>query len=198
MKKIILAIMLAFICNTASAHTIIGDNKHQTECALKKIENYYLKKDNLRLDHDLIIINLPNQKAMQAELEKHNIKNAKKIASTAAAVTSKENAILINTYNLTDQQYLFYLAHEVTHQYQYQLLKEKFLDDMVYLEGTADILASRISGLPIEKRNLKIPYETISTYAGFNNYPKSPDQVLQARYYMKNQKSLIGQTKERQ
>ena len=127
--------MLAFICNTASAHTIIGDNKHQTKCALKKIENYYLKKDNLRLDHDLIIINLPNQKAMQKELEKHNIKNAKKIASTAAAVTSKENAILINTYNLTDQQYLFYLAHEVTHQYQYQLLKEKFLDDMVYLEG---------------------------------------------------------------
>lgn len=183
---------LSLTTSTVSAHTIIGGNEKYTKYALEKIENYYIKKDNLKLDHDLIIINLPGEKAMLTELEKHNIKNAQRIASTAQAVTSKNNAILINTYNLTDQEYLFYLAHEVTHQYQHQLLKENFLNDMVYLEGTADIMASRISGMPIEKRDFKIPYETISTYTGFNNYPKSPQQVLQARYYMKNQKSLLS------
>ena len=61
---------------------------------------------------------------------------------------------------------------------------------MVYLEGSADIMASRISGHYIEIIDKKIPYASIKDYHSFINYKHSPDHIYQARYYMRNIKSI--------
>ena len=144
MKYIFLILLL--ICNISQAHKVIGGNENRTLQDIKIIENYYHHYDGIVLNRELVILNVFGSKRFKEELEKNKIVNAKLIAKRAQAVTSRNNLIIINTAGLSDTEYLFYLAHEITHQYQYQLLGNSFTDDMVYLEGSADIMASRISG----------------------------------------------------
>ena len=188
MKYIFLILLL--ICNISQAHKVIGGNENRTLQDIKIIENYYHHYDGIVLNRELIILNVFGSKRFKEELEKNKIVNAKLIAKRAQAVTSKNNLIIINTAGLSDTEYLFYLAHEITHQYQYQLLGNSFTDDMVYLEGSADIMASKISGQYIEIVDKKIPYDNIKDYHSFINYKHSPDHIYQARYYMRNIKSI--------
>ena len=188
MKYIFLILLL--ICNISQAHKVIGGNENRTLQDIKIIENYYHHYDGIVLNRELIILNVFGSKRFKEELEKNNVVNAKLIAKRAQAVTSRNNLIIINTAGLSDTEYLFYLAHEITHQYQYQLLGSSFTDDMVYLEGSADIMASRISGQYIEIVDKKIPYDSIKDYHSFINYKHSPDHIYQARYYMRNIKSI--------
>ena len=188
MKYIFLILLL--ICNISQAHKVIGGNENRTLQDIKIIENYYHHYDGIVLNRELIILNVFGSKRFKEELEKNNVVNAKLIAKRAQAVTSRNNLIIINTAGLSDTEYLFYLAHEITHQYQYQLLGSSFTDDMVYLEGSADIMASKISGQYIEIVDKKIPYDSIKDYHSFINYKHSPDHIYQARYYMRNIKSI--------
>ena len=188
MKYIFLILLL--ICNISQAHKVIGGNENRTLQDIKIIENYYHHYDGIVLNRELVILNVFGSKRFKEELEKNNVVNAKLIAKRAQAVTSRNNLIIINTAGLSDTEYLFYLAHEITHQYQYQLLGNSFTDDMVYLEGSADIMASKISGQYIEIVDKKIPYDSIKDYHSFINYKHSPDHVYQARYYMRNIKSI--------
>ena len=188
MKYIFLILLL--ICNISQAHKVIGGNENRTLQDIKIIENYYHHYDGIVLNRELVILNVFGSKRFKEELEKNNVVNAKLIAKRAQAVTSRNNLIIINTAGLSDTEYLFYLAHEITHQYQYQLLGSSFTDDMVYLEGSADIMASRISGQYIEIVDKKIPYDSIKDYHSFINYKHSPDHIYQARYYMRNIKSI--------
>lgn len=188
MKYIFLILLL--ICNISQAHKVIGGNENRTLQDIKIIENYYHHYDGIVLNRELIILNVFGSKRFKEELEKNKIVNAKLIAKRAQAVTSRNNLIIINTAGLSDTEYLFYLAHEITHQYQYQLLGNSFTDDMVYLEGSADIMASKISGQYIEIVDKKIPYDSIKDYHSFINYKHSPDHICQARYYMRNIKSI--------
>ena len=188
MKYIFLILLL--ICNISQAHKVIGGNENRTLQDIKIIENYYHHYDGIVLNRELIILNVFGSKRFKEELEKNNVVNAKLIARRAQAVTSRNNLIIINTAGLSDTEYLFYLAHEITHQYQYQLLGSSFTDDMVYLEGSADIMASKISGQYIEIIDKKIPYDSIKDYHSFINYKHSPDHIYQARYYMRNIKSI--------
>lgn len=188
MKYIFLILLL--ICNISQAHKVIGGNENRTLQDIKIIENYYHHYDGIVLNRELIILNVFGSKRFKEELEKNNVVNAKLIAKRAQAVTSRNNLIIINTAGLSDTEYLFYLAHEITHQYQYQLLGSSFTDDMVYLEGSADIMASKISGQYIEIIDKKIPYDSIKDYHSFINYKHSPDHIYQARYYMRNIKSI--------
>ena len=183
-------LILLLICNISQAHKVIGGNENRTLQDIKIIENYYHHYDGIVLNRELVILNVFGSKRFQEELEKNNIVNAKLIAKRAQAVTSRTNLIIINTAGLSDTEYLFYLAHEMTHQYQYQLLGNSFTDDMVYLEGSADIMASRISGHYIEIIDKKIPYASIKDYHSFINYKQSTDNIYQARYYMRNIKSI--------
>ena len=188
MKYIFLILLL--ICNISQAHKVIGGNENRTLQDIKIIENYYHHYDGIVLNRELIILNVFGSKRFKEELEKNKIVNAKLIAKRAQAVTSRNNLIIINTAGLSDTEYLFYLAHEITHQYQYQLLGNSFTDDMVYLEGSADIMASKISGQYIEIVDKKIPYDSIKDYRSFMNYKHSPNHIYQARYYMRNIKSI--------
>lgn len=188
MKYIFLILLL--ICNISQAHKVIDGNENRTLQDIKIIENYYHHYDGIVLNRELVILNVFGSKRFKEELEKNKIVNAKLIAKRAQAVTSKNNLIIINTAGLSDTEYLFYLAHEITHQYQYQLLGNSFTDDMVYLEGSADIMASKISGQYIEIVDKKIPYDSIKDYHSFINYKHSPDHIYQARYYMRNIKSI--------
>ena len=188
MKYIFLILLL--ICNISQAHKVIGGNENRTLQDIKIIENYYHHYDGIVLNRELVILNVFGSKRFKEELEKNNVVNAKLIAKRAQAVTSRNNLIIINTAGLSDTEYLFYLAHEITHQYQYQLLGSSFTDDMIYLEGSADIMASRISGQYIEIVDKKIPYDSIKDYHSFINYKHSPDHIYQARYYMRNIKSI--------
>ena len=188
MKYIFLILLL--ICNISQAHKVIGGNENRTLQDIKIIENYYHHYDGIVLNRELIILNVFGSKRFKEELEKNNVVNARLIAKRAQAVTSRNNLIIINTAGLSDTEYLFYLAHEITHQYQYQLLGSSFTDDMVYLEGSADIMASKISGQYIEIVDKKIPYDSIKDYHSFINYKHSPDHIYQARYYMRNIKSI--------
>ena len=188
MKYIFLILLL--ICNISQAHKVIGGNENRTLQDIKIIENYYHHYDGIVLNRELVILNVFGSKRFKEELEKNNVVNAKLIAKRAQAITSRNNLIIINTAGLSDTEYLFYLAHEITHQYQYQLLGSSFTDDMVYLEGSADIMASKISGQYIEIVDKKIPYDSIKDYHSFINYKHSPDHIYQARYYMRNIKSI--------
>ena len=183
-------LILLLICNISQAHKVIGGNENRTLQDIKIIENYYHHYDGIVLNRELVILNVFGSKRFKEELEKNKIVNAKLIAKRAQAVTSRNNLIIINTAGLSDTEYLFYLAHEITHQYQYQLLGNSFTDDMVYLEGSADIMASKISGQYIEIIDKKIPYDSIKDYHSFINYKHSPDHIYQARYYMRNIKSI--------
>ena len=183
-------LILLLICNISQAHKVIGGNENRTLQDIKIIENYYHHYDGIVLNRELVILNVFGSKRFKEELEKNNVVNAKLIAKRAQAVTSRNNLIIINTAGLSDTEYLFYLAHEITHQYQYQLLGSSFTDDMVYLEGSADIMASKISGQYIEIVDKKIPYDSIKDYHSFINYKHSPDHIYQARYYMRNIKSI--------
>ena len=183
-------LILLLICNISQAHKVIGGNENRTLQDIKIIENYYHHYDGIVLNRELIILNVFGSKRFKEELEKNNVVNARLIAKRAQAVTSRNNLIIINTAGLSDTEYLFYLAHEITHQYQYQLLGSSFTDDMVYLEGSADIMASKISGQYIEIVDKKIPYDSIKDYHSFINYKHSPDHIYQARYYMRNIKSI--------
>lgn len=129
---------------SADAHQIIGGNIYWTREAIKTIENYFLKNDSIKLNKELIILNVFSEKELLKVLKDNNIPNAEKISKTAQAVTSRNNLIVINICNLDENQYLFYLAHEMIHQYQHQILGDQFGKDMVYLEGSADILAGKI------------------------------------------------------
>ena len=188
MKYIFLILLL--ICNISQAHKVIGGNENRTLQDIKIIENYYHHYDGIVLNRELIILNVFGSKRFKEELEKNNVVNARLIAKRAQAVTSRNNLIIINTAGLSDTEYLFYLAHEITHQYQYQFLGSSFTDDMVYLEGSADIMASKISGQYIEIVDKKIPCDSIKDYHSFINYKHSPDHIYQARYYMRNIKSI--------
>ena len=196
-KKLIFSIFTVFslliVPISTDAHQIIGGNQYWTREALKTIENYFLKNDNIKLNKDLTILNVFGEKELLKVLKDNNIPNAEKIAKTAQAVTSRNNLIVINIYNLDQNQYLFYLAHEMVHQYQHQILGDRFGQDMVYLEGSADILAGKISVIYIEKKNLKIPYESLKNYKDYMAYPNPINKTLQARYYMKNINSLTSQ-----
>ena len=183
-------LILLLICNISQAHKVIGGNENRTLQDIKIIENYYHHYDGIVLNRELVILNVFGSKRFKEELEKNNVVNAKLIAKRTQAVTSRNNLIIINTAGLSDTEYLFYLAHEITHQYQYQLLGSSFTDDMVYLEGSADIMASKISGQYIEIVDKKIPYDSIKDYHSFINYKHSPDHIYQARYYMRNIKSI--------
>lgn len=194
LKKLFFSIFIVFSLLvtpiSTEAHQIIGGNQYWTREALKTIEDYFLKNDNIKLNKELTILNVFGEKELLKILKDNNVPNAEKIAKTAQAVTSQNNLIVINVCNLDENQYLFYLAHEMVHQYQHQILGDQFGKDMVYLEGSADILAGKISRIYVEKKNLKIPYEALKNYKDYMSYPDPIVKTLQVRYYMRKIKSL--------
>lgn len=189
-KKLFFSILTAFsilvVPISADAHQIIGGNQYWTREAIKTIENYFLKNDNIKLNKELTILNVFGEKELLKILKDNNIPNAERISKTSQAVTSRNNLIVVNICNLDEKQYLFYLAHEMIHQYQHQILGDQFGKDMIYLEGSADILAGKISRIYVEKKNLKIPYESIKNYKDYMSYPDPIAKTLQARYYVNN------------
>ena len=137
----------------------------------------------------MAVINEPNMKAYRKRLEEFKVNEAAKKAARSQAITSKGRAIVIDCGRLRRQEYLFFLAHEMIHQYQFQARGKDALQDMVMLEGLADIEASRISGYGLGIADYKIPYDEIQSYAACERAiaKYGGDKVAkQIRYYVRN------------
>lgn len=185
----IMFIFLLCISNFAQAHVVMGVNKADAEQGIKIVEEYFYQNYGIKLEREVAVINEPNMKAYRKRLEEFKVNEAAKKAARSQAITSKGRAIVIDCGRLRRQEYLFFLAHEMVHQYQFQARKKDALQDMVMLEGLADIEASRISGYGLEIADYKIPYENLKSY---EDYEKSIAKyggrkvARQIRYYVKD------------
>lgn len=160
----IMFIFLLCISNFAQAHVVMGVNKADAEQGIKIVEEYFNQKYGIKLEREVAVINEPNMKAYRKRLEEFKVNEAAKKAARSQAITSKGRAIVIDCGRLMRQEYLFFLAHEMVHQYQFQARGKDALQDMVMLEGLADIEASRISGYGLGIADYKIPYENLKSY----------------------------------
>lgn len=158
MKRVIQMLILLiamYLPSIVWSHQVVGNDRYDTPGKIAEIEKYFKERYNLELDRHVVVILEPSTKAYSRRLQSLKVKDYESIAYRSQALTSKENVIVIDCSGLSDRSYMFFLAHELVHQYQFQLLKEKTTEDMVAVEGLADIIASDISGYPIEIKNCK-------------------------------------------
>lgn len=191
MKRVIQMLILLiamYLPSIVWSHQVVGNDHYDTPGKIAEIENYFKERYNLELDRHVVVILEPSTKAYSRRLQSLKVKDYESIAYRSQALTSKENVIVIDCSGLSDHSYMFFLAHELVHQYQFQLSKEKTTEDMVAVEGLADIIASDISGYPIEIKNYKISYESIKSYYDFKSSLASRGSatIYQARFFMRN------------
>lgn len=117
---------------------------------------------------------------------------AEEIAQKSGAVTSRNSVIVINTAGTDKSDRLFLLAHEMTHQYQFQQRGKVATEDMAMLEGFADLIANDISGAYISIEDYGIKREDLKSYSDFNEAQKQYGNKVyeQARYYARKEKFL--------
>lgn len=127
---------------TVDAHVIRGERIEWVNEDLPKIEAYFKKP----LDKELLIYSVKDRAAYYNELAARKIKNAKRLSYTSYAVTSSGNMILINTEGLSRQHFFFILAHEMTHQYQFEKYGKSILKNIPWMEQDADYHAYKITG----------------------------------------------------
>lgn len=148
MKRVIQMLILLiamYLPSIVWSHQVVGNDRYDTPGKIAEIEKYFKERYNLELDRHVVVILEPSTKAYSRRLQSLKVKDYESIAYRSQALTSKENVIVIDCSGLSDRSYMFFLAHELVHQYQFQLLKEKTTEDMVAVEGLADIIASDIS-----------------------------------------------------
>lgn len=188
MFKIILLVLLS-LPNLAQAHIVTGVNRDAAEHGIKVVEDYFIQNYGLELKRELAVVNEPDMKAYRKRLEEFKVTGAAEKAARSQAITSKGRVIVIDCGRLSRQEYLFFLAHEMVHQYQFQVRQKGALLDMVLLEGLADIEASKISGVRLEIADYKIPYEELKAYEDCEKAIVKyggRKVVRQIRYYVKN------------
>lgn len=187
MKRLILLLtVFLFVSFTCQAHKAIGYKPERTMEGIQKTEQYFRDNYNLSLKNDVIVYVTKSYKEYQSVLEKFNVPNAKELTRNSYAVTSGTNGILINGSGLSDRHFLFILAHELVHKYQFENYPNPHAD-YVLLEGKADIIAEEISKYDIPVSNHNIPYEELKTREGFfkNSKNRPNDTLEQIRYYAK-------------
>ena len=183
--------MLMLITTTCFAHKAIGYKTERTMQDIQKIEDYFLNKYNLSLKNNVTVYVTKSHKEYIDTLVRCKVQNAKEIARTSYAVTSKTNTILIDGSMLSDKHFFFILAHEMVHRYQFENIENPHAD-YVMLEGLADNIASKISGYYIDICDHRIPYEDLKSREQFfkscNN--RRNDTIEQIRYYTKDKELL--------
>lgn len=169
---------------STEAHKAIGKDPTITMENIKLIENYFQSNYDLKLKNEVTIYVTKTEKEYKDILIHCNVPNAKEIARNSYAVTSKNNTILINGSVLSKKHFLFILAHEMVHRYQFENLENPH-DDYVLLEGHADIIAEKISNYYIIARDYRIPYNELKTRDGFfkHNRQNKQETLEQIRYY---------------
>ena len=187
MKKFItavLTVMIIFISNSVSAHKATGYKPDRTLETVKTVERYMQEHYQLTLSKEIWIHVADTTAKFYNVLVQEKIPDAKYYATSANAVTSRENGILINNEGMTDEYFNFVLAHEMVHKYQLEHVWLPY-GDWVQLEGQADLLGSKISGHPISIADHKIPYKKLKLKQHFDEESrKRPKDVLeQIRYY---------------
>ena len=182
--KLIITLLLILVPFNCYAHKAIGLKPERTMKYMEQIEAYFKTEYNLELKNKVTVYVTKTNKEYQTILEKCNVPNAKQIAATTHAVTSKTNTILIDDSALSDKHFYFILAHEMVHRYQFEN-NPNIHEDYVLLEGQADNIASKISGYYIETRNHNIPYEKLKSREGFFKACKNnrTETIEQIRYY---------------
>ena len=170
--------------SSTEAHKAIGKNPAITMENIKLIENYFQSNYDLKLKNEVTVYVTKTEKEYKDVLMRCNVPNAKEIARNSYAVTSKNNTILINGEPLSKKHFLFVLAHEMVHRYQFENLENPH-DDYVLLEGHADIIAEKISKYNIISRDHGIDYNELKTRNQFfNNYKNNKEMKLeQIRFY---------------
>lgn len=92
----------------------------------------------------LLIHVVLTKQAYKKELLKYKIKEADTLIRTSYAVTSIGNVILINSEELSRKHFLFVLAHEMAHQYQFERYGCAILNKRDWMEKDADKHARNI------------------------------------------------------
>lgn len=176
----------------ADAHVVMGGDRGETMKNIKIVENYFKNNFNLTLHRDVAVINVGSVKEYADLLKYFKINNAEEIAQKSGAVTSRNSVIVINTAGTDKSDRLFLLAHEMTHQYQFQQKGKAATEDMAMLEGFADLIANDISGAYISIENYGIKREDLKSYSDFNEAQKQYGNKVyeQARYYARKEKFL--------
>lgn len=136
----ILLIFLVLLCSRVHAHVILGERIEWVQQDLPKIEQYFQKP----LDKTLLICVVPTKQTYKKELLKYKIKEADTLIRTSYAVTSAGNVILINSEELSRKHFLFVLAHEMAHQYQFERYGCVILHKRDWMEQDADRHARNI------------------------------------------------------
>lgn len=185
--KILITLLIVLIPITCNAHKAIGYNTKRTMQYIQQTENYFKEKYNLTLQNEITVYVTKTNKEYRTILEHCNVPNAKELARTSYAVTSKTNTILIDGSSLSDKHFAFILAHEMVHRYQFENIPN-IHDDYVLLEGQADNIASRITGYYIETEDHGIPYNKLKSRENFFNSCKHKrnETLEQIRYYTKD------------
>ena len=189
MKKIIYIIFALLVLTSAlcEAHISLGYKPERTTDGIQKVASYFKDNYNLTLNTPVVVYVTKNTGEYKRILEKFNVPNAKHLAYSTHAVTSSNNGILINNSGLSDKHFLFILAHELIHRYQFENYKDPH-SDYVLLEGLADNIASKISKYYIEIEDHRIPYDELKSREQFFKSTKNhPNETLeQIRYYTKD------------
>lgn len=188
MFKFILFILLS-LTNVVQAHIIMGVNQELAARDIKIVEDYFYGIYGIKLEQDIAVINEPNIEAYRKRIEGFKVNDAAVKATRSQAITSQGRAIVIDCGRLSNQEYLFFLAHEMVHQYQFQLRGKSAFNDLVMLEGLADLEAAKISDYRLVMADYKIPYEDLKSYADCERAiaKYGGDKVAkQIRYYVRN------------
>jgi len=182
--KAILSLLLLILPVTCFAHNAIGYKPERTMKNLQEIEKYFYDNYALKLKNDVTVYVTKSHKEYRDILIRCNVQNAKHIAETSYAVTSKTNTILIDGSMLSDKHFYFILAHEMVHRYQFENLPDPHAD-YVLLEGHADVIAEKISNYDINITDHRIAHESLKTRKQFFQACKNnPEEILeQIRYY---------------
>ena len=185
MKKYLILIIaiIMLMANAASAHKVTGYEPKRTQEGINVIENFFKEKYGLELKNEIWVHVVNNYKDFEVILKVNNVPDYEGLTRATYAVTSGNN-ILINACGLSDETFLFVLAHEFTHKYQAENMKDVHTD-YVQMEGQADIVAGKISKKEIIIKDHKVPYEALkSREQFFKQCELDPKKTLeQIRYY---------------
>lgn len=155
------------------AHNIYDKNKETkriTQNTLYTLDNYMQSNYNIKLTEDITIINTCDYKK---DIEKYNLEDYEyAIEHSAAFSIPEKNIIVINMNTVTKDAYQFFLVHELVHKYQaLQAFKEKssMNNHVGIVEGIADKIAEKITGIELSSNNQNIPYNNLKTNQNFKN-----------------------------
>lgn len=160
MKKIFLTFIFSLILiNTCFAEVSIDNRTLYSNSELENYKNKFLKTVNnygypLTKDVNVIILNKSQYKTEIIKLL-GDTKQANFIIENTAGLSADDTIYIVVNYNKVNRT----LLHELTHQLQLQLLKNKAFLRTEYSEGTAEYLADEIlynkSDSNISKHNYK-------------------------------------------